>query len=50
MLGRFPLIDGHNDLPWALRNRARRHGGRPALHQSAELDRSAGMRADEIRH
>jgi membrane dipeptidase len=27
MLGRFPLIDGHNDLPWALRSRARQHGG-----------------------
>jgi membrane dipeptidase len=26
MLGRFPLIDGHNDLPWALRDRARQHG------------------------
>ena len=26
MLGRFPLIDGHNDLPWALRERARRNG------------------------
>src|SRR6266571_8301508 len=24
LLGRFPLIDGHNDLPWALRKRA--HG------------------------
>ena len=23
MLGRFPLIDGHNDLPWALRERTR---------------------------
>jgi membrane dipeptidase len=22
LLGRFPLIDGHNDLPWALRRRA----------------------------
>jgi membrane dipeptidase len=22
LLGRFPLIDGHNDLPWALRGRA----------------------------
>ena len=22
MLRRFPLIDGHNDLPWALRERA----------------------------
>jgi membrane dipeptidase len=27
MLGRFPLIDGHNDLPWALRERARQDGG-----------------------
>ena len=27
MLRRFPLIDGHNDLPWALRNGARQHGG-----------------------
>ena len=27
MLGRFPLIDGHNDLPWALRARTRRNGG-----------------------
>ena len=27
MLGRFPLVDGHNDLPWALRDRARQHGG-----------------------
>src|SRR5258705_390113 len=27
MLGRFPLIDGHNDLPWALRARARQNGG-----------------------
>ena len=27
MLRRFPLIDGHNDLPWALRERARQHGG-----------------------
>ncbi len=27
MLGRFPLIDGHNDLPWALRGRARPDGG-----------------------
>jgi membrane dipeptidase len=22
LLGRFPLVDGHNDLPWALRKRA----------------------------
>jgi membrane dipeptidase len=27
MLGRFPLIDGHNDLPWALRGRAWSSGG-----------------------
>ena len=27
MLRRFPLIDGHNDLPWALRERAARGGG-----------------------
>ena len=27
MLGRFPLIDGHNDLPWALRGRTRQNGG-----------------------
>ena len=27
MLGRFPLIDGHNDLPWALRARTRQNGG-----------------------
>lgn len=26
MLRRFPLIDGHNDLPWALRDQARQHG------------------------
>src|SRR5580692_8312269 len=27
MLGRFPLIDGHNDLPWALRGRTEEEGG-----------------------
>ena len=27
LLQRFPLIDGHNDLPWALRERALRNGG-----------------------
>jgi membrane dipeptidase len=27
MLGRFPLIDGHNDLPWALRGRTTHNGG-----------------------
>ncbi len=41
MLGRFPLIDGHNDLPWALRERARRNGG--DLSQVVfDLDRPAG--------
>ena len=30
MLGRFPLIDGHNDLPWALRERARQNGANPS--------------------
>ena len=27
LLRRYPLIDGHNDLPWALRERAQRNGG-----------------------
>jgi membrane dipeptidase len=27
LLGRFPLIDGHNDLPWTLRHRS---GGDPS--------------------
>ncbi len=27
LLRRFPLIDGHNDLPWELRERARHDGG-----------------------
>jgi uncharacterized protein YkwD len=30
-------------------NWTRRHGGKPALRQSPELDRSAGLRAGEIR-
>ena len=30
LLRRFPLIDGHNDLPWALRERARQNGGGPS--------------------
>ena len=30
-------------------NWARRHGGQPALRRSPELDRSAALRADEIR-
>ena len=41
MLGRFPLIDGHNDLPWALRARTRQSGG--YLNQVAfDLDTPAG--------
>ena len=28
---------------------ARRHGGQPSLHRSAALDRSAAMRADDVR-
>ena len=27
LLRRFPLIDGHNDLPWELREQAQRGGG-----------------------
>jgi len=27
MLRRLPLIDGHNDLPWALRGRTEEKGG-----------------------
>jgi membrane dipeptidase len=41
MLGRFPLIDGHNDLPWALRARTRQSGG--DLNQvTFDLDAPAG--------
>ena len=41
MLGRFPLIDGHNDLPWALRARTRQNGG--DLNQVVfDLDTPAG--------
>jgi membrane dipeptidase len=41
MLGRFPLIDGHNDLPWALRERARQNGGDPGQ-VVFDLDAPAG--------
>src|SRR6516225_5045957 len=41
MLGRFPLIDGHNDLPWALRGRAMEHGGDPGQ-VAFDLDAPAG--------
>src|SRR6516164_1558475 len=41
MLGRFPLIDGHNDLPWALRGRAVEHGGDPGQ-VAFDLDAPAG--------
>ena len=46
MLARFPLIDGHNDLPWALRERARQSGG--DLSQVAfDLDTpAAGLHTD----
>jgi membrane dipeptidase len=38
MLSRFPLIDGHNDLPWALRARA---GGDPDTAALADVDLAA---------
>ncbi|HEY3646921.1 MAG TPA: dipeptidase [Streptosporangiaceae bacterium] len=41
MLRRFPLIDGHNDLPWALRDRARQHG-RNASQVVFDLEAPAG--------
>jgi hypothetical protein len=31
LLRRFPLIDGHNDLPWALRERAGGDAGQVRL-------------------
>jgi membrane dipeptidase len=40
LLARFPLIDGHNDLPWALRERA---GGEVGRLRFA----SAGSSADD---
>jgi len=46
LLRRFPLIDGHNDLPWALRERA---GGDPAAADpaAAGLDKPvAGTHTD----
>jgi membrane dipeptidase len=36
LLQRFPLIDGHNDLPWALRERALANGGTPRLDAPVE--------------
>ena len=36
LLRRFPLIDGHNDLPWALRERAARSAGRQATPDHTE--------------
>src|SRR5712691_7741991 len=38
MLSRFPLIDGHNDLPWAIRRRYA-SGGKSGL--EAALDAAA---------
>ena len=46
MLARFPLIDGHNDLPWALRERAGRNGG-DLSHLAFDLDTpAAGLHTD----
>jgi membrane dipeptidase len=46
MLGRFPLIDGHNDLPWALRERARRNGA-DVSHVVFDLEApAAGLHTD----
>jgi membrane dipeptidase len=42
MLRRFPLIDGHNDLPWALRERA---GGAPEKVRFAPAAPAPGDRA-----
>jgi membrane dipeptidase len=42
MLRRFPLIDGHNDLPWALRERA---GGDPEKVRFAPAPPAPGDRA-----
>jgi membrane dipeptidase len=44
ILERTPLIDGHNDLPWALRQR---HGNDPhAVDLSADLDASTELHTD----
>jgi membrane dipeptidase len=42
MLGRFPLIDGHNDLPWALRERARQDGGGDVSQVVFDLEAPSG--------
>ncbi len=36
LLGRFPLIDGHNDLPWTLRRRAGGDAGKVRLTGAGE--------------
>ena len=42
ILRRTPLIDGHNDLPWALRQQ---HGNDPfAVDLTVNLDASTGVR------
>ena len=46
MLGRFPLIDGHNDLPWALRERARQNGGDLSQVASTWTRRPSGLHTD----
>src|SRR5579863_2070447 len=38
VLQRFPLIDGHNDLPWALRARAGGDAGQVRLTSTGESD------------
>ncbi|MDI1327250.1 MAG: dipeptidase [Brevundimonas sp.] len=44
ILERTPLIDGHNDLPWALRQS---HGNDPyAVDLTANLDASTGLHTD----
>lgn len=44
ILERTPLIDGHNDLPWALREK---HGNDPyAVDLSADLDASTDLHTD----
>jgi len=44
ILERSPLIDGHNDLPWALREK---HGNDPyAVDLSADLDASTDLHTD----
>ena len=45
LLRRFPLIDGHNDLPWALRERAIRGGGDVSQVRLAPFEAGPGRSA-----